>query len=985
MKKSVKTTVIAIASVLFLCVPLFVCLPPVQRFVCVKILSRHFDDVRIAEVDIGFSGLQAKDICVRHHDLTVKCAHLDVKWNLKDGFLQRIFIVENAALDGLMLSAENEPKDILYFEKKKANASGLAIGDIIGKVVEQLKLYTLPHKSPIAIGNLSVNGSFDAYEKVLGEFSLNVANFARSKATSIDFALDTDFEQQFVKRFRVAGHLAVNRDATGVIDSAVLNSLVCSKIGTAKHAKTFLFDVTYDKSAPGSLLHATFSNEQTLEKVFDALFSFDESVKNIGFQTNIQVNNLAGFGANFGQFSCHAFSTGEYDMTSSNGLIKSNLEATIPREFLGQVFPELKSDLQLKVVSSIGILGEFIELQSINGELCDVNGEQVNCSMELVDKRRLSWVNGGNPLRDLNGLVLNLNVDGVDTSILGAARNGWRLSSMASGKCIVTIKNNQLSILSGPDKFCLTPFKITYNGVKVLDEFECFLEPKITVGDALKCDVCLACMDDSGTSVLQGDLGFAADKKSRSCSGCLVCSLTNLLAQPIFTNEMQLTSGFATCSFDFAQEGNICAGDAELKLKTISHRGSKSPLSGNLDVNFANATSDENKLKFTVEGRLHDTMDSDISISGVVSDMQMPDNGTRIDIKSSVICLSDITTVCKLFAINLSDGSGPQEDFLLQKFSPASDTFTWDEFSFDTLLQIDALYLDDDIKLCSNLSCDLQVEPKSVNLSKLVCYILDAPLVASGSVAFISDDYADMYKANLHFSLSDLSASKFMLLLNRHPKTLTGTFRAKGSFSSSQPFLGDLLSHAQGKVDIMGSDGSISPMASFGNEQKGFVGLAGVAGGLVNSDIVNELMQILENIPYDSMSASIIRHDNSDIILDSFFITGSNIRVVANGALTARRGFSPKDYALCLEMQINTRNNATKIFDGLGWSSDAFDFYGYKVGPRFSIRGTPRNPDLTEVKRLLISTSAKLLSEWDSQESAAPGIDPKILLKMFQK
>jgi hypothetical protein len=359
-------------------------------------------------------------------------------------------------------------------------------------------------------------------------------------------------------------------------------------------------------------LHATFTDRQTSEKAFDALCSFDESTKNITFQTDIQISNLEEVNANWSQFSCHVFSAGEYDMTSSKGLVKSNLEAIFPREIFSQTLPELKSNLQLKVVSSIGVLGEFIELQSINGELCDADKRQVNCSMELVDKRRLSWAKGGNLLRDLNGLVVNMNLDGVDTSILGTIWDGWRLSSMLSGKCVLSVKNNQLSVLSDTDKFRLTPLHVTHNGVRVLDEFECFLEPKIRVGNAFRCDVCLACTDGGGTSVLQGDLGFAFDKKSLSCSGCLVCSLANLLEQSIFTNEMKFTSGFATCNFNFAREGNICTGDAELKLKAISHKDSKFPLSGNLDVNFATPASDENKLKFTVEGSLHGTMDSDV-------------------------------------------------------------------------------------------------------------------------------------------------------------------------------------------------------------------------------------------------------------------------------------------------------------------------------------------------------------------------------------
>jgi hypothetical protein len=210
-KKSVNVTAIAIAGVLFLFIPLLLCLPSVQQFICVKILSRYFDDVRVLEMNLSFSGVRAKDICIRHHDLTVKCASLDVKWHLKDWFLQRIFNVESATFDGLMLSMENEPKDILYFEKKKAkNDLGPVFEDVVGGVVEQLKAHTPPRKSPVAIGNLSGNGSFDAYEKVLGEFSLSVANFARSKTADVDFALDTNFDQQLMKRFKVNGHLTVS-------------------------------------------------------------------------------------------------------------------------------------------------------------------------------------------------------------------------------------------------------------------------------------------------------------------------------------------------------------------------------------------------------------------------------------------------------------------------------------------------------------------------------------------------------------------------------------------------------------------------------------------------------------------------------------------------------------------------------------------------------------------------------------------------------
>jgi hypothetical protein len=75
----------------------------------------------------------------------------------------------------------------------------------------------------------------------------------------------------------------------------------------------------------------------------------------------------------------------------------------------------------------------------------------------------------------------------------------------------------------------------------------------------------------------------------------------------------------------------------------------------------------------------------------------------------------------------------------------------------------------------------------------------------------------------------------------------------------------------------------------------------------------------------------------------------------------------------------------TEAFSKLGLSGDSFDYYGYKLGPRFAIRGTVGKPDLTEVKKLLAAASAKLLTEGKGKESEPAAFGPESLLKMFQK
>ncbi|MDR0715195.1 MAG: hypothetical protein LBF25_00185 [Puniceicoccales bacterium] len=987
MKKIVKIIVFFAFGVFLL-----LCFPFVQRLIVKGILSHYFDDVRVSNVSIGFSEVKAKNVCMRYNDVTIGFTNLDVKWSSKDWFSQKVLSVKNVTIDGLMFSFENEPTDVLYFEKKKVRAvAEFDVDYILGRVFQQLDRLSALYSKPIAIGKLSVNGSFDVYEKVLGDFSFDVLNFARAKTADVSFTFDSDFTGQLVGKFKFFGHSSIDRGISGAINSMLLNSFIASKDGTARSVKSFLLNAAYDRpTATGNLLRLTFIDEQNSDKILDAFCEFDNKSKDMRFKFDIkltdQVAKCFAFGTDIKPFLCHLCSSGEYNWPQANGLVKSSFDATFSNEIFDCILPELEGNIKVRIVSSVGILGENIEIQSIRGEIGDEEKKHISCSIKLPDKYRLHW-RKNTPLKILNGLSINLNVDNINTAIFGAIHSNWYLHSLVSGKCTLAFKNNQLNLSSDAEKFHMTSMSLIHGENKIFDEFECSFEPRIVIGDAIKCDITgLTCTDNNGASVLEGSLTFALGKSFRSCSGNLVCDLVDLLKQPIFKNDLKISSGLASYNFNLVQKDHSYTGDAELKLKAVNYGENKTPLNGNLNV-IVGTTLTEDEIKFNISGSLHNAMDSDVLINGIVEGVsnkkETLDNSIRADVKSSTICLSDIATLYKLFAMDWFKSSVVWDKFF-PKRTVSSRVSLWDEILFDASIQVNALYMND-VQLCSDLSCGLKVDPKTINLQNIMCSVLGAPFLGSGSITFASDDYKEMYSIKAYFSLSDLSASKCMLLLKSDPRAFAGMFGVKGSLSASRPLLGDLLSHIQGKVDVVGVNGNISPMKLLSNTQKGFIGIVGVANSLLNTNIANDAILAFENIPYDKISMSIIRQSNGDMVLDSFVIVGENIRMVANGTVTSKEGHPFQDYGLRVESQISTKGSMTELFSRLGWTDNAFDYYGYRLGPKVNINGTIGSPDLSDLKMLIGVATTKILTEQGMNGAPQPIINPEILLKMFQK
>jgi hypothetical protein len=225
-----------------------------------------------------------------------------------------------------------------------------------------------------------------------------------------------------------------------------------------------------------------------------------------------------------------------------------------------------------------------------------------------------------------------------------------------------------------------------------------------------------------------------------------------------------------------------------------------------------------------------------------------------------------------------------------------------------------------------------------------------------------------------------------MLLLNFPSQVLTGTFGAEGNWDSSACSLTDIMSNIQGKVDIVGVGGNISPMLLLGSQHRNIVGVFGFSENLLNIDIGKGLAQILSNIHYDKMFASVIWQNRTNVTLDNFVITGDNVRIISSGKLIGTMGMPFRDNGVYFETQINAKNDVMDIFDRFGWSSGGFDYCGYKIGPRIVIRGTVGNLDFSDAKKMLASAGAKVLLEHNEGPQVSPILNPaETLMKVFQK
>lgn len=960
--------------------------PCIQKIFIQKMLSRHFDDVKIANVNINFYGANIKQFSIRQNDLTLRFSDLNISWSLKDLFVLKTLNISNASVSGLMFSVENDSKEALYYEVSKKITENEAENLLtkINLMLSKMDNILAFSKSPFSIASLNIQGSFDVYEKILGKFSVNLVNFLPSETANLKFDLTSSFSRGFDGKFSLIGNIELHRKFTGLIDQLKMNSSILSKNYTDKNQKTFSINAKLDNEvSSGDKFSLAFVDDQTSENILNISLMPNANSKIFNLNAKVQMTNALinyfSFGRKSEFWSMFVNLNGEYNPVNKNWITKANSNIVLSNKLLNKFLPKLDSDIRLRSTLALILDEKSLVINSLTSNLEDEKNAQIKCSCELKHSYRMPYnsLSPSNILEKLKGMEIDFDIGFLDTSIIGKICSDLKLFGIGQGKFTMLFNNGCKLFSSGEENPTLTDVVVLYKNNKVCQNLCCSSKINLSWKDQLKFELSeISFSEKEHINLLQGDCNIILDKTHIELGGYFVADLPNLLKQPMFRNELQVASGLASCNFEISKnlsKNIFYSGNLDLKLKAVSFSNLDNlPFDGEVHINLFDKNKNDEDLKFDITCSTRHVGDTDCIIHGVLShDIDELSNQINIDVKSQSIYSSDVLPLVKIFQLNSFDrknifNENPNNN--VQK----KQLFNIDnDIKANVSIAVGNIYWKD-ISCCSDFSCEIKANNKTIEIPEVKCYIFNAPFNAKCSVNCTDKTGNNLFLIKTIFSLSNLYVNNCMLVLGLDQNTFTGMFSVKGSLASEDQSFLEALKGLRCNVQIVGKSGNIRPKMFLNNTQKGFLGLAGITSEIIGgqSSTINSLIDYFEDIKYDEILASIIRTNDKDIVLDNLSITNDDMRIFSRGKISYVGGM-PLGYSnIAAEVQINAKEHLAELFDNLGLLNNSTDYRGYQIGPCFKIGGTIDSPDLSEFKSLILNIGSKMFKHGDNDEKS---------------
>lgn len=997
MRKLLKYT--ALLLLFLVCCASLLLFPSVQKFLANKVLSNYFDDVSISELRIGFYGANMKKFSIRYEDTTVRFDELQVAWSPKDLLFSRKLNIKNATISNASVSLESEVKDPIYYEKTierpvfNQETLGLYIESAKQKLNEALACF----RYPLSIDSLAMTGTFDVYEKTLGEFSIGLVDFAPSREARVQFALTSSFSRKFDGSFSLKGGLELHRASDGMIDNLHIDSSIISKNYANNTKKAFGLELGINPEK--SRAYFNFTDSDTARRIIGVVAEKPSPsgsyVLNLDGYLDNSILEYFLFGNKMEAWSIALNGRGENVANVGNWMFKSNLDVNLSDKILTPVLPSLDSALNAHATFALIFRGQYLELTSLTMNVSDENHKQLVCACDLQSPCKIFYdsesFNGG-VTKILKGLSLDFNVEHFDLGALNNICPDVSISGIGCGKVACQIQGDGVSVFSrDDDKLQLKDVDFGYMGQPVVKTFN--LETKLSSRfdkdfEVEFSEISLNDVASNGVT-LQGACRATVGKDKNHVSGYFVGDLPAILGQPMFKNPLKVTAGMTSLNFDFDINPDLsCSGESSAKLKSVSFAGDKNCLEGECDVKLSEPEGQKG-IKFDVSGNVRYLGGTNLDLHGTFT--TLPEDGAKnvkaslkniqASLRGSKLCISDLLVLKDIFAVEHFNKNG--RNFINDKEvlkQPAAEHNYSDELTLKLGLNIDEIYWKN-FRCLSNLSCDLKYGSDGLSIPNLRCYIFDAPFNGNLDVIRSTNENKDSYAINTTFSLTNLNASKCVSALGYDPAVFTGQFIFEGSLESEGQSIEKAISNLRGSVRMNGHSGSLKFTPFLSSTQRNLLGVAGIATGALGgrSAALSELIDYFDNLQYETITASVVRGSDNNIVLDNFVVKNTDMKFLSRGKVFCKSGVEAKDYGLSVESQILTKGRLAELFGQLDLLSGEADYYGYAPGPRISVNGTVGNPDLSEIKSLIKKVGTSLIDVTDEKSM----LNPKNLIKMF--
>ena len=261
-----------------------------------------------------------------------------------------------------------------------------------------------------------------------------------------------------------------------------------------------------------------------------------------------------------------------------------------------------------------------------------------------------------------------------------------------------------------------------------------------------------------------------------------------------------------------------------------------------------------------------------------------------------------------------------------------------------------------------NLQGELILEPDRIVLPHIKADLGESPLVIDGEITF-NRNRTLPYQFEARIDLQNFDAGKFLAAANpgRLP-AVEGIFNIGGQARSDGSDLPALLKHVRGQVQMDSAGGLFRVLETGGERAQTALALAGIAGIFLGDriqglDALSRLTDYLSEVPYDEIKIEAVRGRDLNINLTNFTVLGPEIHVTGAGMVHYRDNLTVMNQPLRIDALLAAKGQAAYLLNDLGQLTSRKDALDYYRGPAFSIRGTPANPDYSELFRVLNSSA----------------------------
>lgn len=945
-------------------------IPYVQTYVARRYLARHFDEVYVDRVSIGFHGAKIRKLALSAKNIDWRVVDFDVKWSLRDLILLHELKISDMYADKVFIN---------YIRAEETAKPGPKV-PIIGKgeyenlqeqlskfqsVVEFVKSPKFPLKT--TIDHMKVNGLLSIDEYVIAEISLDGSGFAPLSAAIVDIKSDVAIGKTTPTRLNFNGKAKIFQSSNASIE-AIDFDCDCKLLESTQQ-----FNITslYKGTPAENLYRLHIGNDKGTGVLCNAEIKYRKDQQKLFIECE-KLLDMTMFGPSpLPQIVFDTRWSGEFEFQNWNGLLKGNGSCIFSENFTKTY--SLSGGIVLKMTD-----GTLV----INSMETACRDKDASWKIALFSTNPIViWNKDAGYLASKNIFnsgksLCKITVEKFNPKIFSTTKSADKIDTVISGQFDISstdgcwkIKSSEKSLL----KF--DALTITQNSKKHIENVNVTCQAALNLGNTAQLvfnDIAVS--ETDGNEIAAGTVSFSfADNKRLNAMDCyMVCRLDQLA----HTAGIPIKSGMCSGHVNFTRASDSTAVQGNFNLKSFILDDNSVPMSGHWIVDFTRTNDDiKSNMELDISGQNNTSVF--LTTNTFYENNTLDKPTLKFDLKGDSLSIPDLANLAKVpigvfstFSTNRDTFSTKtksmasvveQDDASVQQ-KPKSSLFKWIKKWLkgkgECLVSIKKLFLPGEGVL-DNVECLCYMTQDKVDLKTINFLVAESPFDLKATLKYSPDKMPDPYD----FALSSTFYMKDIGKICKRMKPsqeamIEGTGKIDAQFASTGNDEWTTIKSGDGTINITCSNGVLH-LANFLNQKnRAILDAFELTSEILlqaNEHIANAnfVIEEFQQLYYDTIQANIYRNKDLDILMDELNIFGPTIHINASGSIAYTRHKYFYDSPLSIDVKVDAAGKLGEVLDRLGLITYKPKNSKYMQGPRFNIKRTLADPDFSDFTKIL--------------------------------